>query len=227
MNQEFLQKRNVHVNRDDKGIVRDLLHNDEPVVVDAPTAQLAAADYLSQYGDLLGIKPAETNNLGQAVEKSATDAAGELRFHSEKQQFDMTTVAYQQTHFGLPVWHGGVTIQMKQGPYRVVSSQSTRHADLDVKQPAKAKLASLLKLKKNTLAKLLGLSDKQKVFDQKTLKIDSVEPIIYRYKKARRIMANSPQPEGSGGFAHTPPQLPLPAVAKSIAEEHHYVSGEV
>jgi hypothetical protein len=228
MFQEFNKAKKVSVNRDDKGVVRDLLHTDAPVVSDAPTAQLAADEYLSKYGELLGIAPSETNNLTKVHDATASDAGDELRFHSEQQQFDMTTVAYQQTLFGLPVWHSGVTIQMKNGPYRVVSSQSTRHADLDVTRPSKAAMNRLEKLDKAKLAKCLGLSDKVKDFDRKTLTIERISLIIYRYAAAKRVMSDAP-PEQSAGFAPVAPPspLPLPPVADSIEEGHHYVAAEV
>lgn len=63
--------------------------------------------------------------------------AGEFRLHSEKQQFDMTTVTYDQTHSGLPVWEGGISVYMKNGPFRVVSAQSMRHADMRLRQSPK------------------------------------------------------------------------------------------
>ena len=53
MRQEFRAASKTHVNLDDKNVVRDLLHTDEPFVSAAPTPQLAAADYLSKFGAML------------------------------------------------------------------------------------------------------------------------------------------------------------------------------
>src|ERR1700730_3389056 len=131
MYQEYDANNKVQINRDDKDIVRELLHQDEYVVSEANTPQLAAADYLDKFGNLLGLGEAETDNLSLTHDDDLTSAGGELRFQREKHQFDTATVMYQQTRFGLPVWHGGVAIHMKTAPYRVISSQSTRHADLD------------------------------------------------------------------------------------------------
>src|ERR1035437_4699056 len=141
MYQEFDATSKDMVNRDDKNVVRELLHQDENVVSEANTPQLAAADYLGKFGNLLGLGGGETDNLALTHGTDLSDAGGELRFQREKQQFDTTTVMYQQTHFGLPVWHGGVSIHMKNGPYRIISSQPTRHADLDdLKRPSKANM---------------------------------------------------------------------------------------
>ena len=226
MHQEFNEANKVSVNRDERGVVRDLLHTEEPFVSHAPTAQLAAAQYLNKYGRLLGISSEELNSLGLSHETDVVDVAGELRFYTEKRQFDMTTVTYQQTHFGLPVWHAGVSIHMKQDPFRVVSSQSTRHADLEVKQPSKAVLARLKKIDKTTLAKHLGLSAKQKDFDRKTFTIENLRLIIYRYEEAKRAIVEQP-PASAETFGHRHPTLPLPPVAKEIEERRHYVSAEV
>jgi zinc metalloprotease ZmpB len=110
MKQEFNALKKVYINRDDKDNARDLLHDEEPFISHAPTAQLAAAEYISKYGDLLGIKSEETQSLGLTAEKDMIDAGGELRFYSEKRLFDTTTVTYQQTYLGLPVWHGAVSV---------------------------------------------------------------------------------------------------------------------
>src|SRR5215831_4338704 len=131
MYQEYDATSNVKINRDDKDVVRELLHQDEVVVSEANTPQLAAADYLSKFGSLLGLGAGETDNLSLTHDDDLTSAGGELRFQREKHQFDTATVMYQQTRFGLPVWHGGVAIHMRTKPYRIISSQSTRHPDLD------------------------------------------------------------------------------------------------
>src|SRR5262249_14775955 len=150
----------------------------ENVVSAAPTAQLAAQDYLNRYGNLLDVGAGETNNLAMAAQPEPTDAGGELRFDTEKRNMDMTTVLYRQTHFGLPVWHGGVAIHMKEKPYRVVSSQSTRHPDVDVKRPSRDVMARLKKIDAGTLRKQLGLSSDDEHFDPATLAIEHVKLII-------------------------------------------------
>lgn len=226
MNQEFNQAHRVLINRDDKGIARELLHTEEQFVSRARTPQLAAAEYLSKYGELLGIKSEETNSLSLSHEADVVDAAGELRFRTEKKQFDMTTVMYEQTHFGLPVWHAGVAIHMKGKPYRVVSSQSTRHPDVEVKRPSAEVLNRLKKLDASTLAAQLNLSGKKTGYDSKMLTIDNVRLIIYRYAQAKRVIVEE-APAGPGAFGHMNLKLPLPPVAAGIEENRHYLSAEV
>ena len=226
MNQEFHQASKVHINRDDTGVVRDLIHSDEPFVTTAPTPQLAAAEYLKQYGNLLGVAADETEAMGLARSATPVDAGDELRFASEKSTFDTTTVMYQQTRFGLPVWHSGVAIHMKAKPYRVLSSQSTRHADLDAELPAPARLKKAQKVNRAMLARQLGLSAKSG-FETRTLAIDDRKLIIYRYRAARRVLAEPKKAPETFGHHDTFTTLPLPPVPKSIVEGRHYVSVEV
>jgi len=228
MYQEFDQSRRVHINRDDRGVARELLHTDEHVVSQAPTAQLAAQDYLNRYGSLLDVAPSETRNLALVAQPEAIDAGGELRFDAEKRNMDMTTVVYRQTHFGLPVWHGGVAIHMKGKPYRVISSQSTRHPDLDVERPAADVLARLKAIDAATLCRQLGLSATDAYFDPASLAIEHVKLIIYRYEAKKRARQDGQAHDhGSADFVHFHPTLPLPPPADNIQEGHHYVAAEV
>lgn len=226
MYQEFDSTNQVQINRDDKGVARELLHTDEHVTSQARTAQLAAADYLDRYGHLLGLQSGETDNLSLAPQNDAGDWGAELRFKTEKQNFDMTTVLYEQTRFGLPVWHGGVAVHMKGKPYRIVSSQSTRHPDLDVRKPQASTLERAKHLDAMTLARVLGLSGRSDEFDAATLAVERVKLIIYRYEAAKRARFEAQTPDASG-LRHGQPTLPLPPVARNIEESQHYVSAEV
>src|SRR6266404_375470 len=108
MNQEFNIARNVYLDRDEQGVVRQLLHIHAPVAIQAGTPQLAAADYLHQFGELLGLTPTELANLSLTPSTNVQNASVEYRFLEEKRQFDSATVAYYQTDLGLPVWQAGV-----------------------------------------------------------------------------------------------------------------------
>ena len=223
--QEFNPTAAAHITRDAKGVVRELLHT-EPRVSTAATAQEAAHDYITQNAQLLGLPSAELDSLalGRAAEPVA--AAAEYRLHKEHRQFDMTTVTYHQTHFGLPVWEAGLSVHLKHDPFRVVSSESMRHADLSVAQPSTAALNRLKKLTAKELGTLLGLTAKSKEFDLKSLKLDQVSLVIYRYEATKR----APQDEAHGeesGFSHTKVPLPLPGLPRSISEGKHYVAAVV
>ncbi|RYF61132.1 MAG: hypothetical protein EOO39_31765, partial [Cytophagaceae bacterium] len=105
---------------DTAGIVRDMNHSEEPVQVAGNSAREVADAYLQRQTDQFMVQPASMQSLSREVALAPEEEAAGLRFTSEKSQFDITTVGYQQTYFGLPVWNAGVAVQVKDGPYRVV-----------------------------------------------------------------------------------------------------------
>ena len=52
MYQEFSKARKVYINRNVQGVAIELLHFDSPVVIQATSPELIAAQYLRKYGDL-------------------------------------------------------------------------------------------------------------------------------------------------------------------------------
>ncbi|MCA1657617.1 MAG: hypothetical protein LC713_07940 [Actinobacteria bacterium] len=77
---------------------RQLLHLDTPVVSAAATPQLAAAEYLHAFADLLGLRASQLGHLGLSPEARPTDSPLEYRFLGEKRRLDAATVAYH------PAW---------------------------------------------------------------------------------------------------------------------------
>ncbi|HEV7402261.1 MAG TPA: hypothetical protein VGO11_05010 [Chthoniobacteraceae bacterium] len=225
MEQKYDPAAKALINTDEQGVVRELLH-EEPQVSDAATAQQAAHDYIMRHAELLGLQPAELHNLTMAREAEPVAAAGEIRLHSEKQQFDMTTVTYDQTHFGLPVWESGLSVHLKNGPFRVVGAESMRHDDISVKRPGAKALSRFKNLKAAALAKLLGLTAKSKDYDRTSLKVEQVRLVVYRYEAAKRAPMPETIEEGNA-FQHEDPTLPLPPLPRSIVEGGHYVAAAV
>jgi hypothetical protein len=156
------------------------------------------------------------------------NASVEYRFLQEKTQFDMTTIVFQQTCFGLPIWEAGLAVHMKHDPFRIVSAQSTSHSDLEVKKPTANALSQLEKLDDAQLLPLLGLSSRQKEWDLKSFKIQSQRLIIYRYKSVKRLPElGKPSESEERAFVTEHHSLPLPPVGKGIEERQHCVAVEV
>src|SRR4051812_31122573 len=220
MHQHYDATTQTYINTDEQGIVRGLTP-EEPSASGADTPQDAAQEYLQRHAELLGVEPAALENLTAARETHPVDAGDEFRIHTQKQQFDTTTVAYDQTYFGLPVWEASVAVHVKNDPYRVVSASSTRHPELTVKRPPPKALARFKEIDEPTLASLLGLKPGAKA--AKLLKITDRRLVVYQYEAAKR------QPEEEGGpgeeqlVAHDHPTLPLPALPAAIVEDGHYV----
>jgi hypothetical protein len=187
MQSEFDATTNVHIVRDHEGIVREVFHTEEAVLVRAPTPQLAAREYLERFSGTLGIGPDQMHHLFLSPEETPTDDPVEYRFLDEKTQFDTTTVVFSQTCFALPVWRAGLAITMLQNPMRVVSAQSTRHAQCAVERPTPETLRRLESLDSKTLVRHLGVEKEPHGWKVKSLAFLSRRLVIYRYWNMERL----------------------------------------
>jgi hypothetical protein len=224
MHQHYDPTTQTYINTDEQGIVRGLTP-EAPAVSRADTPQDVAQEYLEQHAELLGVEPAALENLTADRETQPVDAGNEFRIHTEKQQFDTTTVAYDQTYFGLPVWEASVAVHVKHDPYRVVSASSTRHPELTVKRPPPKALARFKEIDVPTLASLLGLKPGSK--QAKSLKITDRRLVVYQYEAAKRQSEEEGGPGEEQLVAHDHPTLSLPPLPASIVEDGHYVSALV
>ena len=80
MTQELDVARNVYLDLDEQGVVRGLLHFNEPFASAASTPQLVAADYLESFSDLLGVEAAQLAQLGLSPGTTITKDGVEYRF---------------------------------------------------------------------------------------------------------------------------------------------------
>jgi zinc metalloprotease ZmpB len=220
MYEEFDGRTRTKIVRDADGIARVLSHADRRVAVKAATPQLAASDYLNRYGHLFGLKPRHLKNLTRGVVQDPTGAPVDYRFLREKSQFDVTTVAYDQTRFGLAVWEAGISVTMKHDPLRVIGARSTLHDKLDVKRPSATHVERAKAIDVETLAKSLGLAGL--IRRGVPLTINAQKFMIFRYHEATRRRAITPTNHG-GQPPSGHPTLPLPPVHASIRDGKHYV----
>ena len=224
MSEEFNEAANAHVNRDQAGVVRDVLHVAGPYVAAARTPQLAAQEYLGQFRELFGFSPDELRSLSLAPAGRPEQVGVEYRFLTEKTQFDTTIVTFSQTVLGLPVWEAGLSVQIRQNPFRVISAHSTAHADVRVAVPSEAAVDRLMGLDEESLARSLGLSDHEERHDRASLSIERRELYVYRYEAGQRVrepdhFATPSDPEPR----HSHQNPPLPAVPDEIVDGEHYV----
>src|ERR1700722_14988908 len=220
MYEEFDGRIRTKIVRDADGVARMLSHTDGHVAVKAATPQLAANDYLNRYGHLFGLKQQHLKNLTRGVVQDPTGAPVDYRFLREKSQFDVTTVAFDQTRFGLAVWEAGISVTMKHNPLRVICARSTLHAKLDVKRPSATHVAKAKAIDVETLAKCLGLAGV--VRRGVPLTINAQKFMIFRYHEVTRRQAITPaKRHGRPSSGH--PTLPLPPVHASIRDGKDYV----
>src|ERR1700733_11468095 len=221
MFEEFDGRRQTKIMRDVGGVARMLSHFDRYVTTEAPTPQLAARDYLSRYGQLLGLEKQQLGNLLRPTEHRPTAADIEYRLLSEKPQFDLTTVAFHQTCFGLPVWEAGISVTMKHNPLRVIGARSTLHPELKVKRPLAKTFTKWKALDVETLAKHLGLAGRAS--HGAPLGINSQRFMIYQHDAAKLRHTTLPRSKHRSPSQSGPPGLPLPAAHRAIRDGHHYV----
>ena len=125
MFEEFDARTHTRVMRDAAGTARMLFHADRYVATTARTPQLAARDYLGRYGRAVGTAAAAPEKSVSAGRTTTRRRRLDYRLLAEKHQFDLTTVAFHQTCFGLPVWEAGLSVTIKHNPLRVVGARST------------------------------------------------------------------------------------------------------
>lgn len=244
MNQDFDVSRNVYIDTDRAGTVTELRHLGAPVDTGAATPQLAAAAYLHQYGDLLRLGDTALDHLGSAPSELPEESGVELRYIGQKAQFDMETVAYSQTVLGLPVFEAGVAVQLQTNPFRIVSTQSTQHPDIQVAEPDPKTIKRALAVTVAQLAQSLGFGagdGAEGLPTRKSLSIQARTLVVYQYdpdKRQRDAFPEEPPVIGVAAGVNGArrdgqpaqggqPVLPLPAVPDTIKAGEHRVCVKV
>jgi zinc metalloprotease ZmpB len=229
MPEHYDSQAGAYVNVDEQGVVRGLVQ-EEPAPTEAASAREAADQYLRDHSELLGVAPAELENLAATREVAPVAAGSQFRLRSENTQFDTTTVTYEQTMYGLPVWEAGVSVHVKEGPFRVVGADTTRHADLTATRDVpdiEDELTDLERLDERIdderLAEILGLTTDSNLYERDSLKVQDVTLVVYRYEAAKR----EPDVDDENTFEHAHPRIPLPPLPDSISEGEHYISAVV
>lgn len=226
---------NTNLSNDPRGNVKVLEHLEEPFVASegladgsfngsaAPaTPTNLATQYLRQVASAYGIDQNMLSDAGATDAFSDAPATpspdGKLELVDEKDIMGTTTVSYQQTYAGLPIWRAGVSVTVQPEPMRVTASQSSVHKDINLASSS-ASLTSESSINAVQLKKLLNVTGANP-------KITGTRKLIYQYDPARRIdpEVNS-APKDS--FECGPPTLPLPSLPPSILAEQHYVVTEV
>ena len=221
MFEEFDARTQTRVVRDADGIARVLSHQDDYLATKARTPRAAASEYLSRYGRLFGVRQQHLKNLLKPPEHDLTAAGVEYRLLPEKAQFDLTTVPFHQTYFGLPIWEAGLSVTMKHEPLRVIGARSTLHPEPRVKRPSTTQLAKAKTLDVETLAGHLGLAGRAN--RSAPLKINSHRFMIYQHDAARLRHATAQSHKRGSAFYSGAPSLPLPPVDSAIRDGAHYV----
>jgi len=163
----------------------------------AQLPQVAAAEFLRENATVVGVRPEWLAGAGAVRERDASDEI-ELRFSEEKTQFDSTTVGYQQTWRGLPVWRSGVSVTMRTAPTRVAAINNTSFPEIDVAPPAEDAAARATAGEGGLLSRAFDVSftvgdvehrPRARVTssDRHRTEIVSEQAVVYRYEAIRRL----------------------------------------
>ena len=225
---------NVNADRDEGGTARALEHIQEPYSVEveagrgfaaaaAPTPQALVASYLNEpeVKQAYGLDDSLLTDLsGASTTLDARGAGAEgtkLHLGGEKSLMGTTSVSYQQTYNGLPIWEAGVNVTVQEEPMRVTSSYSSVHQAVTVAN--EDALAGPTDLTPESVKQLLGLGKKA------DLAVNGTRSLVYRYRAADRFHPEANETQDS--LQAPPPTLPLPPVPDTIQEGAHYVVTEV
>lgn len=229
---------NVRVSRDSQGIVRQLIHLQEPYAPGggaAATPKALSAAYLQDAAKLYDLEPKWLATLGESVANAVKKEGTQVRFRESKSLQNSTVITYQQTIFGLPIWSAHLDVRIHDAPMRVTSSTSFTHHDVKVTPPsAKARFVPGRKDTQALLRQYVTLAK------GRIVKVTDERLIVYRYDAKERFDTESHgktpdirrQPSTkvrarAVDYTVGVPTLPVPAVPKSIADGRHYVVNEV
>ena len=231
MPSEYSSAANAYLDLDTAGAVRGMSHLGAPFVATAATAQLIAAEYLHTFADLLQIPQAALARLDRAPDPLPTGDPVEFRFAAEKPLGGLTTVAYDQTVLGLPIWEAGLAVQMRPADQQVLTAQSTAHRDVHVAKPSAAAAKRALQIDPRQLAGALGVGSDRTGGKQALPEIANRRLVVLQFSRA--AVQRDPEPpvigvaESAGvtdaaGDTYLP-RLPLPPVPDSFVDGRHYV----
>ena len=136
MNTTYDPNLKAHITTDASKKVRHIHHSQENFFSNENSPRLSAAEYLLQVADTFQIPKEQLQNLHKKISfLDPRDQGVEYQLNEEKHLFDSTTIGYYQTYLNVPVWRRGVSVKIKQNPYRVVGSTNNSEDGLEGKLP--------------------------------------------------------------------------------------------
>ena len=198
MAQQYDEARRLYVDDDPDGFSRVVRPADRNRFTGAQLPQLAATEFLTENADVVGVQPEWFSGaaLGAAAPTDLEDGSPgsseiELRFAGEKRQFDTTTVVYQQTWRGIPVWRSGLTVTLRTSPARIGNVHNTTYPEIDVELPSRTDLkrgvtgtSGLMRTAFDVAFTLRSANTRD---DRRQVEVVSNTLVIARYDAARRL----------------------------------------
>lgn len=113
----------AHLSVDANRKVRHIRHSEDYWYSEENIPRLSAAEYLRQLAGTYDIPNEQFRHLEKQVSVfDPKQQEVEYQLSEEKHLFDSSVVGYYQTYMNVPVWRKGLSVKVKQNPYRVVGS---------------------------------------------------------------------------------------------------------
>lgn len=129
-----------HITKDG-ATVTQIRYSQELPVSDENDPVEAASAYLRESAEVLGLERPHLGSLRVRAEGLAPEEKGiEYRLEDDKRLFDGTTVAFAQTYFDVPVFRRGISVEVKQGPNRIVGVTNNTESGLEGALPSRERI---------------------------------------------------------------------------------------
>ncbi|MEU1192922.1 hypothetical protein [Streptomyces sp. NPDC005859] len=129
-----------HITRDGATVTHIRYSQELPVSHENDPVEAASA-YLRDTAEVLGLEQPHLDSLRVRAEGMAPEEKGiEYRFQDDKRLFDGTTVAFTQTYFDVPVFRRGISVEVKQGPNRIVGVTNNTESGLEGGLPSQERI---------------------------------------------------------------------------------------
>jgi hypothetical protein len=126
----------AYVTTDDEEHVKYINYTQEYWTSDEKAPILAAVAYVNHVAEVLQISREYLSNIHQRVSYLDPREQGiQYRLSEEKRLFDSVTLGFYQTYLDVPVWQAGLTVTLKERPYRIVGVVNTSQEGLDARLP--------------------------------------------------------------------------------------------
>jgi hypothetical protein len=196
----------------------------------AADSRALAEQYLNAVADQYRVE-GYLDHLDMEPSTEITDDGAEMRFSNGKSLDGVDTVSFAQTHFGLPIWEGGISVFVPSQPLRVTGSFSTIQYNIQINRPPDDAECLTKKMTPKVVAEILNLPVGTELPSDEvieSIEVTSDRLLICQYEASNRLAGTTGNISTiDHALAANPPTLWLDPVAPAIVESQHYVVREV
>lgn len=247
MESQYRPELSAEVMTDETGKVRHVVHGGTPWRGTQQGAVPAAIEYVRQQAGLLQIADSTLGHLDEEVADSEPhDEGATYRLEQVKRQFDTATVAFAQTHLGVPVWRAGISVTVEQQDERsqIVAVTDSSVSDVRAALPPAEQLGRWREAREGVGRRFRGREEEAAASDEMVrdalglaeregadrLRVNKAGFVVYRYDADERQPDRLRTAKGDRVDMEADDvelTLPLPPVPPSIEPGRDYLVTEV